>query len=234
MGLLREKVKHYDLTWGASSRRAAICRGTAAWLAGRLAKADTLAFSKGCRMNSFTKALSELQQATQALDLATVAAITDLIAEAGRIVLHSAGRERVQLMAFAMRLHQLGLRVAMHGDMAEPPVGPGDILICSAGGGDYASVGMLLHLAGEAGADTVLLTTPLGGLAEGQATQRLAIPVGPVDAERKGQGETAQALAMGSLYEGVLFLIFEVMALDLRKKLGVLPETMLARRSNLE
>ncbi len=114
-------------------------------------------------MNPFTKALSELQQATQALDLATVAAITDLIAEAGRIVLHSAGRERVQLMAFAMRLHQLGLRVAMHGDMAEPPVGPGDILICSAGGGDYASVGMLLHLAGEAGADTVLLTTPLGG-----------------------------------------------------------------------
>ena len=83
MGLLREKVKHYDLTWGASSRRAAICRGTAAWLAGRLAKADTLAFSKGCRMNPFTKALSELQQATQALDLATVAAITDLIAEAG-------------------------------------------------------------------------------------------------------------------------------------------------------
>ncbi len=39
---------------------------------------------------------------------------------------------------------------------------------------------------------------------------------------------------MGSLYEGVLFLIFEVMALDLRKKLGVLPETMQARRSNLE
>jgi len=185
-------------------------------------------------MNPFHKALSELQKVTDDLDLSVVAAITDLVAEAGRIVLHSAGRERVQLMAFAMRLHQLGLRVAMHGDMAEPPVGQGDLLICSAGGGDYASVAMLMDLATKAGADTVLLTSARGALAKAQASHVLAVPALADDAERNSNGETVQALAMGSLYEGVLFLIFEVMALDLRKKLGVLPETMQARRSNLE
>lgn len=185
-------------------------------------------------MNPFHKALSELQDVTDGFDLAVVAEITDRIADAGRIVLHSAGRERVQLMAFAMRLHQLGLRVSMHGDMAEPPVGHGDMLICSAGGGDYPSVTLLMGMALKAGADTVLLTSALGAVAQAQASHVLTIPAPAFDDGKNGDGDVAHALSMGSLYEGGLFLLFEVMALDLRKKLGVMPETMRARRSNLE
>ena len=42
------------------------------------------------------------------------------------------------------------------------------------------------------------------------------------------------ALPMGSLYEGAMFLLFEVMVLDLRDRLVVLPETMRSRHTNME
>jgi 6-phospho-3-hexuloisomerase len=39
---------------------------------------------------------------------------------------------------------------------------------------------------------------------------------------------------MGSVFEGALFLLFEIMVLKLRDMLDVTPETMRARHTNLE
>jgi 6-phospho-3-hexuloisomerase len=39
---------------------------------------------------------------------------------------------------------------------------------------------------------------------------------------------------MGSVYEGALFLLFEVMVLRLRDRLGVTPDEMRSRHTNLE
>ena len=41
-------------------------------------------------------------------------------------------------------------------------------------------------------------------------------------------------LPMGSLYEGALFVLFEVMILKLRDRLQVTPEAMRANHTNLE
>jgi 6-phospho-3-hexuloisomerase len=49
------------------------------------------------------------------------------------------------------------------------------------------------------------------------------------------QGPAASAvLPMGSLYEGMLFIVFEVMIAKLRALLGVSPEAMRANHTNLE
>jgi 6-phospho-3-hexuloisomerase len=39
---------------------------------------------------------------------------------------------------------------------------------------------------------------------------------------------------MGSVYEGALFLLFEVMVLRMKASLGVSPEAMRARHTNME
>ena len=39
---------------------------------------------------------------------------------------------------------------------------------------------------------------------------------------------------MGSLYEGALFVVFEVMVLKLRDRLGVTPDEMRANHTNME
>ena len=49
-----------------------------------------------------------------------------------------------------MRLHHLGLRVAMQGDMAAPPLAQGDLFLCSAGPGELATVTALMQVARDA------------------------------------------------------------------------------------
>jgi len=56
----------------------------------------------------------------------------------------------------------------------------------------------------------------------------------PAQTMADDQGDRVSILPMGSLYEGALFLLFEVMILKLRERLGVTPEQMRANHTNLE
>ena len=55
----------------------------------------------------------------------------------------------------------------------------------------------------------------------------------PAQSMARDQGGTS-TLPMGSLFEGALFLVFEVMVLRLAKILNQSPEAMRARHTNME
>ena len=55
----------------------------------------------------------------------------ELYAEAAS-ALHGLGRDGLQMKGLAMRLFHLGLDAHVVGEMTTPPVGTGDLLICSA------------------------------------------------------------------------------------------------------
>ena len=177
-------------------------------------------------------ALEELGAVTARLDPDAVQGACDAIAGARCLVLHGCGREGLQMQGLAMRLHHLGLRVAMQGDMAAPPVGEGDLFVVSAGPGELSTVTALMRVAREAGAGVLFMTgepdTPSAAL----ATRVLAIPAQTM-ARDSGPGATS-VLPMGSVYEGALFVLFEAMVLRLRDMLGVTPEAMRANHTNLE
>ena len=120
----------------------------------------------------------------------------------------------------------------MQGDMAAPPVGEGDLLLVSAGPGELSTVTALMRVAREAGAEILFLTAETATPSAALATQVLAIPAQTMARDR-GAAATS-VLPMGSVYEGALFLLFEVMVLRLRARLGVSPEEMRARHTNLE
>jgi 6-phospho-3-hexuloisomerase len=44
----------------------------------------------------------------------------------------------------------------------------------------------------------------------------------------------SSVLPMGSVFEGAQFLVFEILVLALRARLGITPEAMRARHTNLE
>jgi 6-phospho-3-hexuloisomerase len=180
----------------------------------------------------FYAALAELSPVTARIDPGAIGAACALIARAGSLVLYGCGREGLQLRGFAMRLHHLGLRVAMQGDMAAPPVGPGDLLIASAGPGELATVTALMRIAREAGAAVLFLTAEPQAPASLLATQVLVIAAQTMARDRGAA--SSSVLPMGSVYEGALFLLFEVMVLDLRDRLGASAEAMRARHTNLE
>ena len=182
-------------------------------------------------MTPFDVALGETGAALARIDPAAIDAACARIAGAGAVVLHGCGREGLMLRALAMRLYHLGLRVAMQGDMACPPVGPGDLFLCSAGPGHLSTVTALMQEAAGAGAGVLLLTAEADAPCAAHADQTLLIPAQTM---ARDEGPGAGVLPMGSVYEGALFFLAEIMVLRLRDSLGVSAEAMRARHTNLE
>lgn len=179
------------------------------------------------------RALDELSGAVAGLDEAEVERAVSAIAGADRVGLYGVGREGLQVRGLAMRLHHLGLRAFVVGDMAAPPVGPGDLLLVSAGPGAFGTVLALMDRAREAGCATLVVTAQPGGACAARADHVLTVPAQTMADDRGEAGQTS-VLPMGSLYEGALFVVFEALVLLLRERLGVAPEAMRANHTNLE
>jgi 6-phospho-3-hexuloisomerase len=178
------------------------------------------------------RAAEEIGRAAQGVDPATLEALAAEIAVARRVVAHGVGREGLMMRALAMRLYHLGLNAHVVGDMSCPPVGPGDLLLVSAGPGSFSTVEALLGVARRAGARTACVTAEPGGAAPRMSDRVLVIPAQTM---ANDQGPTASSvLPMGSLFEGAQFLVFELLVLLLRDRLGEPAERMRARHTNLE
>lgn len=177
------------------------------------------------------KALAELGAV---LDQALPTQVENMVAPiraAKRIALYGVGREGLMMRALAMRLFHLGLDAHVVGDMTTPPVGPGDLLIVSAGPGQFSTVLGLLGVAHDAGATTMCVTAEPGGLAPSRADHVIHLPAQTMASDQDG---ATSVLPMGSLYEAVQFLFFEILILHLQEVTGVSPEAMRANHTNLE
>ena len=158
--------------------------------------------------------------------------VAGALAGAGRIACHGVGREGLMMKALAMRLYHLGLDAHVVGDMTTPPLGAGDVLMVSAGPGEFASIAAFVGVAKGAGARVICVTAEPGGAVPRAADLVLHIPAQTMAAD---QGAAATSiLPMGSLFEALMFLVFEVLILELRDRLGIAPEAMRANHTNLE
>lgn len=176
-------------------------------------------------------ALADAASVVTRLDEAAFETFAQAIAGAKSVALHGLGREGLQMKGLAMRLFHLGLDAHVVGEMTTPPVGAGDLLICSAGPGDFASIAALTRIAKEAGARTAIVTAqPASNLAK-SADYVLHIPAQTMADD---QGAKTSVLPMGSLFELSQMLVFELLALRLREIRGETAATMRARHTNLE
>jgi 6-phospho-3-hexuloisomerase len=178
------------------------------------------------------RAADEIRRAAAGVDPAHFTGMQDELCRARRIVLCGVGREGLMMRALAMRLYHMGLDAHVAGDMSTPPVGPGDLLVVSAGPGYLSTIAALVGVARSAGARTLCVTAQPGGQVPGACDAILAIPAQTMADD---QGVSANSvLPMGSLFEGAQFLVFELLILALRERIGVAAEAMRARHTNLE
>lgn len=184
----------------------------------------------------YKSALSELAGVFDKIDDAAVDRALDMIAKARKTVVFGGGREKLQIMGFAMRLYHMGLNAAVEGDMTTPPVGKGDLFMTTCGPGEISTALALLDVAKKAGATILVLTAQPKGRTAAFADHVLIIPAQTMadDLDAQGGAKKTSVLPMGSLYEGALFVLFEVMILKLRDKLKISPEAMRANHTNLE
>lgn len=182
--------------------------------------------------DQFARACRELEGACTALDPGQLDGLVREIAAAKKIVLYGVGREGLMMRALAMRLYHMGLDAHVVGDMSAPPVGPGDLLIVSAGPGGFSTVDGLLGVAKGACARTACVTAQADGSAPQVSDVMLVIPAQTMANDQSPSSESI--LPMGSLFEGAQYLVFEMLILHLRDHLGVDPDAMRARHTNLE
>jgi 6-phospho-3-hexuloisomerase len=178
------------------------------------------------------RAAREMGAAAAATKPAEIDAAAAEIAGARRIVCYGVGREGLMMRALAMRLYHLGCDAHVVGDMSAPPVGPGDLLVVSAGPGDFSTVAGLVGVARRAGARTLCVTAQPAGAVPAACDRILEIPAQTM-ANDTGPAAVS-VLPMGSLFEGAQYLVFEILVLALRDRLGTSPEAMRARHTNLE
>lgn len=181
-------------------------------------------------------ALAELGAVVERLDPAGLERFVAALAAARRVVLHGVGREGLMMRALAMRLFHLGLDAHVLGDMTTPPVGAGDLLVVSAGPGWFSSIEALAGTAKAAGAEVACVTAQPEGRVPQAADLVLHIPAQTMadDQAADDQSGKTSVLPMGSLFEGAQFVVFELVVLALRERVGESAETMRARHTNLE
>lgn len=176
------------------------------------------------------EAAAELAGVAARMDDADLDRAVETVAGAERIMVYGAGREGLMMRALAMRLHHLGLRVAVQGDMAAFPLGPGDLFLCAAGPGELATASALCGRASAAGARVLVVTAESDGATSAMADDLLLIPAQTMASDVGGPSR----LPMGSVFEGAMFLVFEVLVLRLADRLGETAESMRVRHTNME
>lgn len=182
--------------------------------------------------NLYQMALDELRTVVGRVDDTAVDRACEMVSQARKVVVFGGGRESLQIRGFAMRLFHLGRDVAVVGDMTAPAVGPGDLFMVMVGPGEVSTALALLQVAKNAGAGIIVLTAQQKGRAGAFADFILNIPAQTMADDQRLDASTV--LPMGALYEGALFIVFEVMIAKLRARLGVSPEAMRANHTNLE
>ncbi|XP_010933851.1 uncharacterized protein [Elaeis guineensis] len=166
-----------------------------------------------------------------------VAEISAAAAAAGKVFVHGVGREGLMMKALCMRLYHLGLSAHVVGDVTTPPIAAGDLLLASTGPGYFSTVDAICGVAKSAGARVALLTAqPEAGSAACRSADAVAyIPAQTManDEEESGAPRGVR-LPMGSVYEGALFVLFEMVVLRLAEVLGQTPAHLRSRHTNLE
>lgn len=181
-------------------------------------------------MTQYRTALSELNALFDNIDDAQVDLLVSQLQQARKIVVFGAGRERLQIMGLAMRLFHLGLSVSVVGDMTTPAIGKADLLLFTCGPGELSTVTALSKVAKDAGAQVVAIAAQPAGPSIQDADFVLCVPAQTMANDH----EAASVLPMGSLYEGALFILFEVLVLRLKDKLGISADAMRANHTNME
>ena len=115
--------------------------------------------------------------------------------------------------------------------MSAFPLGAGDLFLCAAGPGELPTASGLCRVANAAGARVLVVTAEPDGATAALADELLVIPAQTM---AMTWAVTRRCLPMGSLFEGAMFLVFEVLVLRLREVLGEIVESMRARHTNME
>lgn len=176
------------------------------------------------------KIVDECQSALDRVDDNSVSILVDEVERAQKVFFIGVGRVMLSLKGIAKRLAHLGIEVHIVGDINEPPISPGDLLIAGSGSGESLLPVVIAQKAKALGARIAWIGSDEASTLATLSDLQVRIPV-KTKAMRPDEYPSIQP--MTSLFEQALLLLGDTMALmliDRRKLLG----NFYLRHANLE
>ncbi|MFI9005857.1 6-phospho-3-hexuloisomerase [Actinosynnema sp. NPDC053489] len=146
-----------------------------------------------------------------------------------RVFLLGAGRSKLAVDGFAMRLTHLGLTAHVVADMTTPAIGPDDLLIVCSGSGETPGVLAITRQAVQDGAGVAVVTATPDSTLAGYADLVVGLREYGEDHE-----PSASTQFVGTLFEQSAFVFFDCLVMVLQRTFGATAEDMFARHTNLE
>ncbi len=149
--------------------------------------------------------------------------------EAPRTMVLGAGRSKLAVDAFAMRLMHLGLTAHVSGDVTCPAITHGDLLVACSGSGHTPTVVQRTEAARQAGARIAVVTANLDSPLAALADIRVHLAEYSQDFEPE-----ASTQFVGTLFEQGALVFFDCLVLAIQRTRDIDPSEMYARHTNLE
>lgn len=151
-----------------------------------------------------------------------------------KVFVYGVGREGLMMKGLCMRLAHLGLSTHCIFDMTTPPISSSDLLLVSAGPGYFSTVEALCKIAKSNGARVVYVTAQPESKAALECGDVIVHVQAQTMANDGGDSMKREVLPMGSLYEGAMFVLFEMVIYKLGECLEQSPQVIRSRHTNLE
>ena len=176
--------------------------------------------------------LRELTDAFDALDEAQMQRLVDELLVPGRRVLCvGVGRVLISMKAWVKRLRHMNIDLNYVGAESEEPIGRGDLLIVASASGESLFPVAIARKAKQLGATVLYLgctpTSSANALADLHVLLRGRTKFTPAN-------DPVSVQPMSTLFEQQLYLLCDVITLEIMARLGWSEETVKERHANLE
>lgn len=175
--------------------------------------------------------LGELDQSLNAVDESEVEEFIRLLLDADKIFFVGVGRVMLSLQSMAKRLAHLGLDCHIVGDITEPAITSGDLLIVGSGSGESKVPVAIAKIAAAHGARIVHLGSNRDSTLAPITAQMVRIPV---QTKLYKDDEIASSQVMSSLFEQSLLLLGDAVALMIVRRRDLDLKSLWRCHANLE
>lgn len=175
--------------------------------------------------------LSEIKEALDRADKGAVKRLAEDICKAERVFLTGTGRVFLSMQAFCKRLTHLGIDAHCVGDITEPALSAGNLLIAASGSGESVVPVAIAKRAKELGAKIV----HIGSNAEGHIKQYSDYMVRiPVRTRLNREDEMGSKQIMTSLFEQSVYLLGDILSLIIMEGKGLKLDKLWQYHANIE
>lgn len=157
--------------------------------------------------------------------------LIDLILSAEKVFVIGVGRVMLAMQSFAKRLKHLGIDAHVVGEIVEPPIAEGDVLIVGSGSGETIIPVGIAKLAKKFEAKVSLITSSNKSTLKKLADVSVRIPC-PTKLHLPDEPISKQPMA--NLFEQSLFIFCDCVTLVLQEKFGITEQEMWGTHANLE